>query len=266
MTDIHDESQPLSDAVAQRLIARAIELESERGDGTSVGRLREVAREAGIAPATFDDALREFRDGTLALPGDHAIITRQAPARSGFLWRLAQRLIGRPPVAGFEEPSLWSLRGAIEVVATNVIAFAGFWIPSVMALVYLRNVGVLHSGPIDTAAVAVTTALGLVLAYRLRARVTAVILAAGLAGEIVDLIVSLQKVNALHQLSTGAMLMVAAAIGLGLGVLLTRGRNRAPSSGSPTAQAAEGSTGMTALVQHRDNGPFLRLRLGHTGA
>lgn len=66
----------LPDDVAQRLLARATELDERRGR-TSIDQLRRAASEAGISPAAFDTALAELARGELgrspsgrvALPG-----------------------------------------------------------------------------------------------------------------------------------------------------------------------------------------------------
>ena len=47
------------DALAKRLLARAAELDAARSSGLSPAQLREIAREAGIAPEAFDAALSE---------------------------------------------------------------------------------------------------------------------------------------------------------------------------------------------------------------
>ena len=55
-------AERLSAETARRLLARASELEAARGSELSVTELREAAREAGIAPAAFDQALTELRE------------------------------------------------------------------------------------------------------------------------------------------------------------------------------------------------------------
>ena len=56
------EAERLPEDAARRLLARASELEAARGAELSVAELREAAREAGIAPAAFEQALAELRD------------------------------------------------------------------------------------------------------------------------------------------------------------------------------------------------------------
>ena len=51
----------LSSKVADRLLARAAELDSRQGAGAEIASLRAAAAEAGIRPAAFDAALAEMR-------------------------------------------------------------------------------------------------------------------------------------------------------------------------------------------------------------
>jgi hypothetical protein len=55
------EAERLSEEAARRLLERATELEAARSAGLSVAELREAAREAGITPDAFEQALTEFR-------------------------------------------------------------------------------------------------------------------------------------------------------------------------------------------------------------
>ena len=76
----------LSAETARRLLARASELEAARGSELSVTELRDAAREAGIAPAAFDQALTELRErdsmtaGSLTKPSGLRRIARFWPA------------------------------------------------------------------------------------------------------------------------------------------------------------------------------------------
>ena len=56
------ESTRLSDDTAQRLLARATQLDSARTAGMSIAELRRAATEAGIAPEAFDQALIELHE------------------------------------------------------------------------------------------------------------------------------------------------------------------------------------------------------------
>ena len=54
-------AERLPEEAARRLLARASELEAARGAELSVAELRDAAREAGIAPSAFEQALAELR-------------------------------------------------------------------------------------------------------------------------------------------------------------------------------------------------------------
>jgi hypothetical protein len=77
------DAERLPAETARRLLARASELEAARGSELSIAELREAAREAGIAPAAFDQALTELRER------DSALHTGSPPSPSG-LRRIAR--------------------------------------------------------------------------------------------------------------------------------------------------------------------------------
>jgi hypothetical protein len=66
-TDRDPNAIRLPDDVAQRLLARATELD-ERNGRTSIDQLRRAATEAGISPAAFEAALAELARGELGRP------------------------------------------------------------------------------------------------------------------------------------------------------------------------------------------------------
>jgi hypothetical protein len=55
------DAERLPEEAARRLLERASELEAARGADLSVAELREAAREAGIRPSAFEQALAEYR-------------------------------------------------------------------------------------------------------------------------------------------------------------------------------------------------------------
>ena len=55
----------ISEEEAHRLLARAAELDARSAASVPLSQLRDVAREAGIAPEAFERALTELRAGTL---------------------------------------------------------------------------------------------------------------------------------------------------------------------------------------------------------
>jgi len=81
------DAERLSEETAQHLLARASELEAVRGAELSVAELREAARQAGIAPGAFEQALAELRERELAAAAG-PVPTR--PGRLGRLWPAAR--------------------------------------------------------------------------------------------------------------------------------------------------------------------------------
>ena len=55
------DAERLPEEAARRLLERASELEAARSAELSVAELRAAAREAGIAPSAFEQALAEYR-------------------------------------------------------------------------------------------------------------------------------------------------------------------------------------------------------------
>src|SRR4051812_17795631 len=53
----------VAEDAAHRLLARAVELDAHRSGSLSIDQLRDVARDAGISPRAFEDALAEMRAG-----------------------------------------------------------------------------------------------------------------------------------------------------------------------------------------------------------
>jgi hypothetical protein len=76
------DAERLSEETAQHLLARASELEAARGAELSVADLREAARQAGIEPGAFEQALAELRERELAAAAG------PVPSRPGRLARL----------------------------------------------------------------------------------------------------------------------------------------------------------------------------------
>lgn len=68
-------AERLPEEAARRLLARASELEATRAGELSVAELREAARDAGIAPSAFEQALSELR------ARDPAAVAGPAPTR-----------------------------------------------------------------------------------------------------------------------------------------------------------------------------------------
>lgn len=90
------EAERLPEDAARRLLARASELEAARSTELSVAELREAAREAGIAPAAFEQALAELRDEQRSVAA-----TPTAWPRSALLHHWPTALIGGALLAAF---------------------------------------------------------------------------------------------------------------------------------------------------------------------
>lgn len=72
--DQTSDAERLPEGAARHLLERASELEAARGAELSVAELREAAREAGITPGAFEQALAELRgrDGITVTPASVA--------------------------------------------------------------------------------------------------------------------------------------------------------------------------------------------------
>src|SRR6187551_2449641 len=75
------DAERLPEEAARRLLERASELEAARSAELSVAELREAAREAGITPGSFEQALAEFR---------RTVPSSAVPPASDRRWRLAR--------------------------------------------------------------------------------------------------------------------------------------------------------------------------------
>ena len=76
-----EDTERLPDQAAQRLLARASELEAARSAELSLAELREVAREAGIGPTAFDQALAELRGGLAPAEAAPVDVPVEGPSR-----------------------------------------------------------------------------------------------------------------------------------------------------------------------------------------
>jgi hypothetical protein len=89
MTERHHarETERLPEGAAQRLLARASELQAERDAELSIADLREAAQAAGIAPSAFERALAELRElGITVAPRAVPVPSRR---RLAALWPVA---------------------------------------------------------------------------------------------------------------------------------------------------------------------------------
>jgi hypothetical protein len=80
------DAERLTEESARRVLQRAGELEAARGSELSVAELREAAREAGIAPGAFEQALTEFRR---TAPSSVEVATPEVRRRLSRFWPAA---------------------------------------------------------------------------------------------------------------------------------------------------------------------------------
>lgn len=148
------ETVRLSEDVAHRVLARAIELEQDRGAETTVAELRAVALEAGISMQAFEAALRE---GTAQVGRAKAA---ERPAKGGgFFGRLWSRLTQRGPKA----------MTLFEAVIANLTAAVLFLLLMFFLSRFARPLG----WQAVEVKILVSCVLGLALARALRARLVA---------------------------------------------------------------------------------------------
>ncbi|MEZ4379068.1 MAG: hypothetical protein R3B35_12370 [Gemmatimonadales bacterium] len=264
MTDPNDlpAAGSIPNHLAQQVIARAIQLDSDRATSMPIGRLREIAHEAGISADAVQRALLE-------VAGQDVVAPARTARPQGYLRRLWRRLRHGPAAVDPEsEPDPWTLRGAAEFVATNVLAFLAFWLPTFVILVALRRLGLLESDMLDLAAVVASIFAGAALAWRLRARLTFAILAlsgiAASAGLLSELAGSTPQGGFLG--SSAFTWILAAGFGTVFGILL--GRQSAARSGSggtagtqPTLLSIMPESTRRPPDAPPEETPFLRLRL-----
>lgn len=186
----------LSEELAQRLLARAIELDLESRSGTTVERLREVADELGIADAAFEAALVEV----------------QRPAHV--------------PPAGMLRRWLNGLRGTgnrslSKGVFANAAAFAAFWAALRLVSVATRGLELGWEG--DAAQLIAVNIGALVLARHLRARLATFVFASTAIAQLAEFAIHLIYGNASAQgAPTHFAVLLAAALGVGATVLSRR--------------------------------------------
>ena len=240
----------LSEDAAHRLLARAVELDAQRGSRVSVAQLREIAREAGIAPEAFDDALAEFRSTELGdAPRNHG------PVRALRRWwrhvDASGSEMGRPR-------SMW------KDVTINALAFAIFW---VVLSAFSRTSALLGlDWPANHAGNIIANLLGVGVALRLRARVTAVILGVTAASQLAAYVMHLLfGIGTVQGGPTHWALMLAGLLGIALGAMVARPRQpRAHVRPDVADERADAFTAWSGAVPDEPPPASLRLRTAYT--
>ena len=232
---VDDDHAPLPDEVAQRIMARAIELDSMHASGTTTAKLREIALEAGVSVEAFDQALLERLHSSIQQAPSFPATGRAGPEAEALIVRLWKGLI------------------------LNLAVLGGWWLSAAIVLVFLReSIGL--KGQADVALVAVTFLLGLEFSLRMRARIVAIILAVCGATEIASLVyAAISRQSHINP----AQMMAAALCGVGFGFLLSRRFGRG-SKNTPQAimDLSPPSPATAPKPERKPRWPFLRIRLG----
>ena len=207
-------STTLSEDAAHRLLARAVELDAHRVSQVSIAQLREIAREAGIAPDAFEDALAELRGVT-------EVAAEPAKPRLFRVLRRWWRNIAPTPPEPSRPSSKW------RYLTINALAFAIFWV--VLSVFSRTSASLGLDWPANHAGNIIANLLGVGVAVRLRARVAAVILGVIAAAELAAYVMHLLfGIGTVQGGPTHWALMLAGLLGIALGAVL------APSRKSPT--------------------------------
>jgi hypothetical protein len=234
----------LSEDAAHRLLARAVEFDAHHSSQVSVTQLREIAREAGIAPEAFEAALAEFRS-----------LTDPPPRQSRLLRALRRWRPSREERPGMSAPGA----AAWKAVTINVLAFAVFWV--VLSAFSRVSAALGLDWPANHVGNVLANLVGVGVALRLRARVTGVVLgvtaAAQLAGYVMHLIFGIQTVQGGP---THWALMLAGLLGIALGAVLTRSR-KPPVDETPAAADEPAAATTRASTRASDPPPPASLRL-----
>lgn len=197
----------LSEELAHRVLTRAVELDLIEQSGMSVERLRDVAREMGIADSAFEAALTEVR--------------QPAPAtRPGLLRHWLDRF------RGVDRTRSWG-----DVIFVNAAAFATFW--ATLRFVSTATRGLTLGWEIETALAIGVNVGALLLARHLRARPVSFVLATTAIAQLAEFAIHLVYGNSGAQGGpTHFAVLLAAALGVGATMFA---RNPLPSSEPVTA-------------------------------
>lgn len=214
------EHQLLPDELAQRLLARVVELDARGHSETSIGRLREVTRELGIPDATFDRALQELRAAGAPSSGD----TELPPAPRSW-WR---RIIGSAPG-----------RSLTDEVLVNVGVFAAFMMVLRLASRFVSLVG--GEWQLRAGLGVLINIVAVMVARRYRARPLTYVLAVTAVMQSVEYVMHLLfGIRAVQGGPTHWAVLASAAVAL-LAAPLLRLSDKAGSAPEPSEEEANAS-------------------------
>lgn len=192
----------LSEELAHRVLARAVELDVLERSGTTVERLREVAHELGISDAVLEEALADVR--------------RSVPAKpSGFLkpWIDRFRGIGRS-------------RSLLEAVVKHSAAFVIFLV--LLNLLSASTRGFAFDWEVDNALRIGVNIVGVLVARHLRARQVTFVLATTAIAQIAEYAIHLvYGISSVQGGPTHFAVLLSAAIGVSVSMFA---RNARPST------------------------------------
>jgi hypothetical protein len=208
-----DGEAAVPEELAHRILARAVEIESREGPSVPLARLREVAREAGIAPEALARAVQEALH----------------PPRTwlGRTWdRFTSWFVNTSPAS------------AVAAATTNILAFSAAWI---LMAVGSRVAVLLGDGwVISNGIMILTNVVGIGMAIRVRARLTAVLLAITAAAMLAEYPLHLiYGIGVLQGAATKWGLLLAAGFGIMLSRLLTRHTGASAGTNKPLAASTD---------------------------
>ena len=234
----------LSEELAHRVLARAIELEQHRDAQTTVAELRAIALEAGISMPAFDAALAEAKNASLQ--GEPSL------AGQGGLARLWTKLRHR----GTREV------GRSDVLTVSVAAFLAFWV-----LTFVLTRTAIGSGwQVMELTILASTVLGVGIARALRAKLVAIGLLGFAAFQTAEFAMhAMFGVESVQGGATHWAVMIAGVLGAVLGARFERGAAAPPteeaqlqhaklstdptsSAGARPAEPGPGTSGLRAIL------------------
>ena len=215
-----DHAVPLSEETAHRVLARAVELDARHASDVPIAKLREIAREAGIGERAFELALLEI--GT-SVP---VVASEEEEHGSGVRW--------------------WS---RFAPVLRNAGAFAA---TMVMIGTAGRLVSPLGAGwQLEHAVAILANIVGVGISLRVRAKLTAFVLAITAAAQLAEYPMHLVfGIGTVQGGATKWALILAAALGLGFGIAARKVSRRLANTPSTDGEAiGENATEPAAASQ-----------------
>lgn len=216
MDDQLFEGSRLPEDAAHRLLARAVELDATRGPELTISQLRVAAREAGISTIAFEAAVKEWQSGV--------VVSIHPPASPGVpAWLVEHLAAVRKAVAG--------------APVRNIAALAAFWGVLVLLVSFDRAADV--HWLVRKATDPVALALGATIAFQLRARPIAFLLAGLAISQGAEFVMDVAlRVPSVHGFGSHLALMIAGVAGVLLGRRLIPRPPRSGAAASATSPLA----------------------------